>query len=98
MRVDALHNLNPEAATRGYSSTDRLVHVQRFDVEECHDQEALAHVYWLTTVAHQPGATSGRPDEQAVAYRAAGHRHLRTGDVVVVETRAWASRSAAGPC
>ena len=90
MRVDVLHNLAPEAATRGFCSTDPLLYVQQFDVEQEHDQETLAHVYWLTTVAHQPEATSGRPDSQAVSYRSAGHRHLRTGDVVVIGSRVWA--------
>ena len=90
MRVDVLHNLNPEAARRGFCSTDPLLFVQQFDVEHDHDQETLAHVYWLTTVAHQPEATSGRPDEQAVTYRSAGHRHLRAGDVVVIGSRVWA--------
>ena len=91
MRVDVLHNTHPAAPDRGFAPTDPLVHVQRFDVEDSHDQEVLAHVVWLTTVAHRAEATSGRPDEQALAYRHAGHRDLRTGDVVVLDTRVWAA-------
>ena len=90
MRVDVLHNLNPEALQRGFDQTDPLIHVQQFDIEPDHDHETLTHVLWLTTVGHRGDATSGRPDEQASAYRADGHRPLQVGDVVVIDNRVWA--------
>lgn len=51
------------------------------------------HAFFLFNVGDDPAMTGGAPDPRAIAYRAAGHRSLSVGDLVIVGETALAVAS-----
>lgn len=91
MKVTILHNTGPDHYS-GYKYGDPLTVVAEYDVAavEADIPNVLEDAFTIFNVGDDPAFTRGQPYELAVQYRKRGNRSLSVGDVIWLDTAAYA--------